>query len=37
MTSEKMCDYLVSTGLYEKKELDLSYAKDMIDYTKQYP
>lgn len=31
MTSEKICDYLASTGLYEKKGLDLSYVKDMID------
>lgn len=37
MTSEKMCDYLVSTGLYEKKQLDLSYAKDMIDSDKTIP
>lgn len=37
MTSEKMCDYLVSTGLYEKKELDLSYAKDMITSDKTIP
>lgn len=37
MTSEKMCDYLTSTGLYEKKELDLSYVKDMIDSDKTIP
>lgn len=37
MTSEKMCDYLASTGLYEKKELDLSYAKDMIASDKTIP
>lgn len=37
MTSEKMCDYLASTGLYEKKGLDLSYVKDMIDSDKTIP
>lgn len=37
MTSEKICDYLASTGLYEKKGLDLSYVKDMIDSDKTIP
>lgn len=37
MTSEKICDYLTSTGLYEKKGLDLSYVKDMIDSDKTIP
>lgn len=37
MTLEGMCDYLISTGLYEKKGLDLSYVKDMIDSDKTIP
>lgn len=37
MTSEKICDYLASTGLYEKKGLDLSYVNDMIDSDKTIP
>lgn len=37
MNKEEMCDYLISTGLYEKKELDLSYVKDMIDSDKTIP
>ncbi len=35
MKKEEMCDYLASTGLYEK--IDLSYAKDMIDSDKTIP
>ncbi len=35
MKKEEMCDYLISTGLYEK--IDLSYAKDMIDSDKTIP
>lgn len=37
MTSEEICDYLISTGLYEKKGLDFSYVKDMIDSDKTIP
>ena len=37
MTSKDLCDYLISTGLYEKKGLDLSYVKDMIDSDKTIP
>lgn len=37
MNKEEMCDYLISTGLYRKKGLDLSYAKDMIDSDKTIP
>lgn len=43
MNKEEMCDYLISTGLYERKrldlsyELDLSYVKDMIDSDKTIP
>ncbi len=43
MNREEMCDYLISTGLYERKrldlsyELDLSYVKDMIDSDKTIP
>lgn len=37
MNKEEMCDYLISTGLYERKRLDLSYVKDMIDSDKTIP
>lgn len=37
MTSKEICAYLASTGLYRKKGLDLSYAKDMIDSDKTIP
>lgn len=37
MNKEEMCDYLISTGLYRKKGLDLSYAKDMIEFNKTIP
>ena len=34
---EEMCDYLISTGLYNKMELDHLYVKDMIDSDKTIP
>lgn len=37
MTSEKMCDYLASTGLYKEKGIALSCVKDMIDLDKTIP
>ena len=37
MNKEEMCDYLISTSLYRKKGLDLSYVKDMIDSDKTIP